>query len=290
MSAPCQSVCTPWATTADLTEPCKSEIGSLDAGLVDDALWVSSDLLFNLTGRRWPGWCQDTVRPCAQYAHADTRRSRRYNPGMGTTTTASGLGGDVAAWWDSGIAYCSCNRSDACGCSSLSQVGVGEVPITSVVEVRIDGDIVDPARYRIDNYRWIVYVPDPDDPQGRQGWPCCQDLNLPSTEPGTFEIVYTAGTAPPPGGRRSAGAYACELVLSWTGDKRCSLPKDATAVSRQGVTSSKVSPMELAKDGMVGIRDVDTWVQSILIGDRRRQAAVVVPEFAGRAKVRRVDT
>ncbi len=62
-----------------------------------------------------------------------------------------------------------------------------------------------------------------------------------------------------------------------------------SAVTRQGVTVTVNDPNVLVQNGLVGLRDVDMWVQSVLLGDKRRQATVVVPEFA-QQKVRRWNT
>lgn len=71
-TVPCQGVCTPWATSDDLCVPCTDDLG-LAPALVDECLWLASDTLFQLTGRQWPGACQETVRPCGCSAHRGCR-------------------------------------------------------------------------------------------------------------------------------------------------------------------------------------------------------------------------
>lgn len=279
MSAPTQSVCTAWAGVEDLCSPCLENIDSYDAGVVGDALLAASDVLFYLTRSRWPGWCEDTVRPCAQYATPDTRRNY----------STLGVYGTSAGWTPLGGLGCSCRDVHACGCSHISQIELGEVPITGIVEVLIDGQIVDAARYRVDDYRWLVWQPDESGVDTRRGWPCCQRMDLPTTEEGTFEVTYTVGTPPSRAGVRMAAMLACQFIIAWSPDSAgaCKLPKRVTSLSRQQVTMAL--GVTLFQDGLTGVDEVDLWVQSVLAGDRNRASVVVVPERR-RQQIRRAGT
>lgn len=259
------SVCSPWATIADVCAPCNTY--DFDPALLEDSLLVASDVLFNLTGRRWNGGCQDTVRPCVQYAHPDTRRSVRYTDWGRYLTHWGTVPGHR---WS--------------GCPCFSQVELGQVPLMDIIEVVVDGEILDAERYRIDDRRWLVYIPESDDALV-QGWPCCTGTD----DEDRFEVTFIGGTAPPIGGIRAAAIYGCELALACAGSDECRLPEAVSAVTRQGVTVTVNDPNVLVQNGLVGLRDVDMWVQSVLLGDKRRQATVVVPEFA-RQKVRRWNT
>lgn len=66
MTAPALKTTVPWATIADL--PSKATDGRWDldttaAGEMFDWLQVASDILFNLTRRRWPGATTSIIRP-----------------------------------------------------------------------------------------------------------------------------------------------------------------------------------------------------------------------------------
>lgn len=63
MAEPTTGTCEPWATIADLCSPCDDY--DLDAALLEDSLQIASDILFSLSGRRYPGVCEDVVRPTA---------------------------------------------------------------------------------------------------------------------------------------------------------------------------------------------------------------------------------
>src|SRR3990167_2068070 len=69
MSSPCVSSCSVWASADDVCEPCSGY--SFPAGLLDDMLAVASDILFELSGKRFPGSCSDIVRPCGQSCYDD---------------------------------------------------------------------------------------------------------------------------------------------------------------------------------------------------------------------------
>lgn len=57
-------VCEPWATEADLCSPCDDY--ALDAPLLADAIDAASNILYRLSGGRFPGVCADEVRPYGQ--------------------------------------------------------------------------------------------------------------------------------------------------------------------------------------------------------------------------------
>lgn len=241
MAAPTTSTCAPWATVADVGAPCNEY--DFDVVTLETSLQIASDVLFQLTGRRYSGECETTIRPCG-YRQPDS---------------------------------CGCLSSRACGCRRLSELRLPGV-VVEVTEVRIDGAVVDPARYRVDDWRTLVYLPE-SDTADRQGWPCCQRLDQPDTEPDTWSVTYTHGIDPPPGGVRAAAVLGCQLALSFNPDTagQCRLPKRVTAITRQGVTIAVLDPLTLFADGITGLADVDLWVQSELIGAKRRSAQVLVP-------------
>jgi hypothetical protein len=253
VTSPSADVCEPWATIADVGSPCDDY--AFDPTLLEDSLLIASTALYHLTGRHWPGLCEDTVRPCG-YRRPDS---------------------------------CGCLSSRTCGCRRLSELRLPGV-VAEVGEVKIDGEVVAPARYRVDDHRWLVYLPESDTAQ-RQGWPCCQRLDRPDTEPDTWSITYTHGPLPPVGGIRAAAQLGCQLALAFqpetVGD--CRLPKNTVNVARQGITVALRDPAALFQEGSTGLNDVDLWINSVLLGAKRRRASVWVPG-AGRQGIRRVGT
>lgn len=248
MAAPNQSVCSPWATEADLPAGHAADPGG--AITVADCLLAASDLLFHLTRRRWPGECSETVRPVG----------------------------------------CGCRSRRRCACSPPHEIALPRVPVTGVSEVRLDGAVVDPERYRVDDFRSLVLV------GGFEGeprrWPCCQDLSLPDSEVGTFAVDFTFGTPPPVGGRIAAASLGLQLALAMTpaAAGTCRLPQRVQTITRQGVTMALLDPMTLVEEGRTGLAEVDTWVASVNLGDRRRRATVIDPVRWAAGRSRRIGT
>lgn len=255
--------CSPWAAPADVCAPCSDE--GFDVGVLTTSLQVASDILFDLTRRRWPGVCTDVVRPCGYRT-----RSR---------------------WGVGGVGWCGCNSSSTCGCRRLSEIRLPGHPVVEVTSVKIDGVVVAPARYRIDNNRWLVYLPESDEAE-RRGWPCCQRLDLADTEDDTWSIAYSFGTLPPPGGNRAAASLGCQLALACSPATvgQCALPKRVTSIVRQGVTMAVVDPLTLFKDGLTGLADVDLWVAAVNRGAATRPATVWSPNGHGATIHRHVGT
>lgn len=240
MAIPKVSVCSPWATTDDVCSPCDDY--SFAAGLLDDSLLIASDVLFELSGRQFAGCCQDTVRP------------------------------DLAC-------LCGPDRWQHCRCGGLSEVSLGGYPVTAIDEVLVDGTVLDPSEYRIDDYRWLVRLPDP---EGRsQRWPCCQAAGQPTTEVGTWEVTFTYGTPPPPAGVRAAADLACQLALSCQPEtiESCTLPQRVTSITRQGVTAVLLDPFDFLDDGKTGIYSVDLFLRTYNPAKLRCRAAVFSPDL-----------
>jgi hypothetical protein len=236
------STCDPWATIADVGSPCSAY--DFDQVLLEETLQIASDVLYNFTGRQWPGQCQTTVRPCG-YRQPDS---------------------------------CGCLSSTTCACSRLSEL---DLPgsVVSIDQVKIDGVVVSSDRYRVDDYRHLVYLPE--DGGDRDGWPCCQRLDLADTEDDTWSVTYTYGQDPPLGGLRSAASLGCQLALAFdpTTSASCRLPKRVTSLSRQGISMAILDPLTLFAEGLTGLTEVDMWVQSTIVGAKRRRASVWVPEL-----------
>jgi hypothetical protein len=118
----------------------------------------------------------------------------------------------------------------------LSRVLLGGY-VQEVTEVVINGDLVDPDTYRVDDRKWLTRVrPSADDEVLR--WPGCQNLDLPETEEGTWAVTYTYGKDVPASGINAAIALACEIYKQCTNQK-CALPANTTRVLRQGIAVEK---------------------------------------------------
>lgn len=246
----------PWATVADVCAPCDDY--DFDEVVLENALQFASEVLYNFTGKRWPGEQSDTIRPC-------------------------GIRSSDGGW-------CGCNRPRSCGCQRLSEIKLPGHPVTGIDYVKIDGTIIDPSLYRLDDHRYLVWLGSDD--EERQAWPCCQRIDLADTEEETFTVAYTWGTGPDQGGVMAAAALGCQLALAFCGASdaatKCRLPKRITSIARQGVTIAVLDPLTLFKEGQTGLAEVDMWIASKAMGAKTRRASV--KRIGGGRAVRRTGT
>lgn len=206
---------------------------------------IASELLWRLSGRRF-GLCPATVRPCR--SSCQQRGLAGWWPPGSDVAFYPVLSGGV--WLN---AVCGTCRSD-CSCSALCEIALPG-PVDSVTEVRVDGQLVDPALYAVHDHRILVRRDD-------ECWPDCQDLAAAPDEPGAFAVSYVQGIEVPPGGQYAAGVYACELIKAWTGGS-CRLPKRIQSLTREGVTLTFLDPMEFLDKGKTGIPEVDQWIAAV---------------------------
>lgn len=232
-------LCTPWITGEDVAECCSVES---TAGFEFDVVaGTASDLLFELSGRLFPGECEKTVRPaCDECACGYQVLSR----------------GHIIGPWDYGHAY-----SGLCGLCltscSPSRVKLSGYPVTAITEIKIDGDILASTNYRLWKSRYVTRLDD-----GR--WPMRQNLTQPDTADGTFSISYTYGASPPAAGVSAAAQLACELYKACDDATSgstgvCALPTGVTRITRQGVTIEKQAFTSWAFSG--------TWTTGMALVD-----------------------
>lgn len=207
--------CSPWISGDDVAECCNVE--TTTPALFDEVATQASDLLFEISGRLYAGECGPrTVRPeCDSCWCGYQVLSRGY----------------VIGPWDYGYPLMLC---DSCliACQP-SLVKLAGVPIREITEVLIDGNVLDPSKYRVFNDRYLQRL-------DNGHWPHTQNLTLADTEDHTFSIEYTWGADPPALGVAAAAQLACELYRECSGGD-CALPKGVTRLTRQGVTIDKLA-------------------------------------------------
>jgi hypothetical protein len=282
--------CQPWVSSQDVWRCCGQPTEVIDGvecnvDFTAEAM-AASQILFELSGRLYAGACEKTARPC------------RNDCGCGFGIQILSRGHIVGPWdWGYGGWYWMGNswgcEGNPCGCNPLSRVLLSGYPVREVVEVKIDGDVVDPDTYRLDNWRWLTRVRPTADDEPLM-WPSCQLTDLPDTEHGTFSVTYRYGQDPPLEGLNAAAALACQLHKSCNGGSDdCEIPANAVRVTRQGVTIDK-NAMDWffgrrgAGEGggwMTGIIQVDTFLNSFNKSGMQQRPKTWSPDGYRYAKV-----
>lgn len=140
-------------------------------------------------------------------------------------------------------------------------------PIHTVTEIRINGGVLDPSAYRVDNANRVVRIDG-----GR--WPARQNY----TDP-TIEVEYLRGLEVPPAGQVAAAVLACEMAKALASRGDCKLPERIQTITREGVTMGFVDPFDGLERGQTGLWLVDSWVASVTRSPRR--PSVLSPDVLG---------
>lgn len=238
-------VCTPWVTPGDLPEDVQAAADTAGPDVAADACAWASELLFALSGRRWPGACGErtvelTLGPAVRPTLADRRRAV--------------LGGGTAS-----------------GARAVHRVRLPDWPVTAVTAVteRRDPEPADPVplveeQWRLVNGRWLARYQD----GVPVAWPVCRIV-----------VTYEHGAPPPDGGVRAAREYAVQLVWAAAGDKeRCKLPSRVQNITRQGVSMVLLDPGDYLDEGRTGVPGVDQWLAAVNPGRLRSRPRVWSPD------------
>lgn len=273
-----------WAGLTDICEPCLTHAADIDEDVLLTSLTIASTLLYGLSGSRWPGICSDTVRPCARSLAVDYGRPIRPPYPFGGPYgywPAAGLGNWQPSW-----GMCMCNRTQRSGCTTIPEIQLGASPIIEgSVVVTMDGSVVDPSTYRVDDGRWLVRLADITT-TNNPGWPCCQRMDLPLTEKSTWGVAFNYGSLPDEGGIRAAATLGCQLALAASPKTvgSCRLPQRVQQITRQGVTAIVLDPWKFLDKGQVGLYEVDLWLENVNPGHLRRAAHVISPDIGRRVR------
>jgi hypothetical protein len=222
---------------------------SLDAGVRARAEALAVSSLRALTAYQ-VGGCPVIVRPCAEGCAPP-----RYMEAIVTSASAGALGARVGPWWphinvDGAWVNTGCGCTAPCSCTFVPEV-ILPAPVGAVVEVNLDGALLDPSAYRVDNGNRLVRT-------DGQAWPKCQDMAAPAGSEGTFSVRYLNSWPVDGLGSYAAGKLAYEFAQACTGGK-CALPNGVQTISRLGVTLE--IPTGMFENGVTGIIEVDSWVR-----------------------------
>ncbi len=219
---------------------------------------MAGEYLWNWTNRVF-GRCDIVLRPCSSScsgwsAYTNTFWGRGPFPWQGSWD--GGAWGPVLVGGEWYNMRCGCVSQCSCaieGPSSLALPG----PVSEITAVRVNGELLDSADYRVAYNRMLV--------RNDGGvWPSCQDLMALPTEEDTFEIVYKRGLSVPIGGQLAAGLLASEFAKAACSDNSCQLPKRISSIVREGVTVTLMDDFKSLQEGATGIWMIDNWVQSVM--------------------------
>lgn len=237
----------PWISLEDIVSDDHSELlcalpESVTEAAAVAAIDIASTVLYELTGRRWSGVEESAVRPSAQDSS-----SNELVPGWNET------------WGE----YDSTTGS----CVPVDRIDLGYFPVIDVLQVRIDGAVLMPSAYQLQEQRFLVRI-------DGGTWPCTQDLSANPSANDTFEVQISHGIEPPDAGKYCCAIYAVELAKSFC-NLDCSLPQRAQYVTRQGVSTILMDPLNVVFRGMIGMPTVDSWIRSVNPKGRRKRTMVV---------------
>lgn len=251
MSCPGTGPCAVWdldlscclTPSGAFPDPCLLEGQPVPQSIIDNAKLAASQLLWAITGRTF-GCCSITVRPCRKKCVEVC-----CIPGI----TDLGYPWMPVHQADGSWINVTCPCPDECSCVSLCEILLPD-PICSIDQVKIDGAIVDPSTYRVDDFRKLVRLSNADPASGC--WPECNDLTKSDSEIGTWSVSLTYGREIPALVRLAAEEMACELIKNCMGGP-CRLPQRVSSVTRQGISVSFLDDMQFLSQGLTGLYLVD---------------------------------
>ena len=230
-------LCEPWISTEDVfgCGPCSAIVDDdRNLALAAQMAQAASEFYWMHSGRQFGGLCDQTIRPCCHEMDCGRR---------------------------------------VCGCPDPYMIALPR-PTRAVLEVRVDGAVIDPTTYHVDQHRWLV--------RHDEHWPCCQDMTAdPATDLNTFQVRIVRGTPPPEMGVLAARELACEMYQGCTGGD-CAVPQRVTNIARQGVTMQFIRPEEvgISTDGKVrtGLRLGQLFLATYPGNKGRARPAIASPD------------
>lgn len=197
--------CDPWVEASEVIAAARCDVTDGDP-LADQAAEDAGALLRLMAGGMIDGICTYAVRPVILR-----------------------LGG-----WPSN--RCTCSSGTPCAAAMYRLAPA----VTEIISVTVDGEtLVEGVDYRLVAEQYLLRLADTST-RARRHWPTGQRLDLPSTERGTFQVVYRAGVTIPPFAKDAAIELAAAMV-------RFRLRLDTTldpavATASAGGTSLSITP------------------------------------------------
>lgn len=144
-----------------------------------------------------------------------------------------------------------CGHANACSCDRVDAV-ILPGPVGAIESVIVNGEVLDPEVYRVDNGNQLVR-------EDGERWPLCQNFNRPIGEQDTFAVTYYHGSTADLLVQFAAGVLADEYLKALVNPNECRLPAGTTQVVRQGISYEVQT--SLFENGRTGIAEVDSVIQ-----------------------------
>lgn len=147
-----------------------------------------------------------------------------------------------------------------------------EPPVYAITQVKVDGVVVAPANYRVDESTRLVRIDE-------NAWPTWQNIATDDTVVGSFSVTYIIGLGIPTLLEQMAGTLALEIARGICGSTLCRLPSRATEIIRQGTTVMLSDPEWLMENGRTGIPEVDLAIGAYNPAGIRSPYRVIAPLY-----------
>lgn len=230
------------------------------------AAWAT-EILDALTGHRF-AQCPVKLRPCG-------RRCGLYGGYLAwpvDSPASSGVGNPwMIPYVGAGGVWRNCTCPGACSCAATCEAKM-PYPVAEILEIRVDGVVLDPTAYRLDNGTIIVRT-------DGECFPECQNMDLPDSAEGTWSVTLRPGEPLPRSGAIAAGRLACEFAKACAGDSDCALPEQLISLSRNGVEVQVADPSTFLDNGLTGIQEVDLFIRTFNPAKLRARPRVFSPDI-----------
>ena len=229
------------------------------------AAWAT-EILDALTGHQF-AQCPVKLRPCGSRCG--------WGGGYVTWPVSAPAAVGVGTPWmipfvDPAGVWRNCVCAGACRCRATCEVTL-PAPVASIEEVLVEGIVLDPSAYRLDNGNVLVRT-------DGECFPLCQNLDLADTEPDTWSVTFRPGAPLPRSGAIAAGRLACEFAKSCVGAGDCALPPELISLARNGVQVQVQDPQLLLDSGLTQILEVNTFIRAVNPAGLRARPRVYSPD------------
>lgn len=224
-----QFACQPFVTADDVRNAtCGCEIIE-DDEIIESWIDMASDIIYVLTGGQITGVCTKTVRPvanCDLPCFSPRRRDMDY--GMDRYALYGGL-------------------------IPVSLRG----PNTQIMQVKLDGEVMNPMNYAVVNGRHLIRRDD-------KRWPLGNDLTEDDDQEGTWSITFRFGREPDLLTVQATLELACELAKADQGRSNV-FPPGVIAASVQGASVVVQDAVDQAANGQPGDASFPTVARLLAI-------------------------